>query len=119
MFVDNVSRMGAYETQFLTMRENTMLSVKKDQLLPVTASGLEYSREWTADDAREYFFELFHTLHTHEEFLASPHYSLFFDGTDLCSEDSFTHGGWRYELQIDNEENTGDILCSIDWKFEG
>ena len=93
--------------------------INLDNLLPVTASGLEYSRESTADDAREYFFELFHTLHTHEEFLASPKYSLFFDGSELTNEDTFSHGGWNYELQIDDDANTGDILCSIDWKFEG
>ena len=96
-----------------------MLSAKENKLLPITASGLEYSRDWTADNAREYFFELFHTLHTHDEFLASPHYSLFFGGTDLTNEDSFSCGGWNYELQIDDDANTGDILCSIDWAFEG
>lgn len=96
-----------------------MLSVKENQLLPETVSGLSYSDNWSADDAREYFFGLFHTLHTHEEFLASPKYSLFFDGTDLCNEDSFSCGGWKYELQIDDDANTGDIVCSIDWTFEG
>ncbi len=96
-----------------------MLSAKNDNLLPQTVSGLNYSDNWTADDARAYFHGLFHTLHTHDEFLNSPHYSMFFDGSDLSNESSFSHGGWTYELQIDDDTNTGDILCSIDWKHEG